>query len=78
MMDNDGVIYKIQSDDEIKRLLEQKFVTQLSDEEQKAMEQIKQEDRFVRLTENRAMRRERERQERREARRIFRSEVRRK
>ena len=73
MMDNDGVIYKIQSDDEIKRLLEEKFVTQLSVEEQKTMEETKQEDRYVRLTENRAMRRERERQERREARRIFRS-----
>jgi len=73
MMDTNGNIYKIQSDQEIKRLLEEKFVTQLSVEEQKAMEETKQEDRYVRLTENRAMRRERERQERREARRIFRS-----
>lgn len=73
MMDNEGNIYKIRSDNELKRLLEEKFVTQLSEDETKEMEQTKQEDRFVRLTENRAMRRERERQERREARRIFRS-----
>lgn len=72
MMDTEGNIYSIPLNQDFNKLLQEKFVTQLSEEEKQLMEKTKQEERYPRLVENRAMRRERQRQERREARRLYR------
>lgn len=73
MMDDSGNIYKLKTQEELMQVMQDNFVTTLSDEEVKLMEKTKAEERFYTLTENRAMRRERQRQERREARKIYRN-----